>query len=133
MCSNAKTKVDEEDPQNKDTNDVYPSIAYFIVYTPTESCNDDTFFSALHNLDLEPTITPLTVRKSDRNEMETVARHLFQCLKDHNNNSIWEMLNVSNVYCYENASGGFTDDDSDSEEIDEFHQSTFQPALAFLL
>ena len=125
MCSNAKTKVDEEDPQNKDTTDVYPSIAYFIVYTLTESCNDDTFFSALHNQDLEPTITPLTVRKSGRNEMETVARHLFQCLKDHNNNSIREMLNVSNVYCYENASGGSTDDDSDSEEMDKFHPKHF--------
>lgn len=125
MCSNAKTKVDEEEPQNKDTNDVYPSIAYFIVYTLTESCNDDTFFGALHNQDLEPTITPLTVRKSGRNEMETVATHLFQCLKDHNNNSIREMLNVSNVYCHENASGGSTDDDSVSEEMDEFHPKHF--------
>ena len=95
------------------------------MYTVTKSCNDDTFFSALHNQDLEPTITPLTVRKSGRNEMETVARHLFQCLKDHNNNTIREMLNVSNVYCYKNASGGSTDDDSDSEEMDEFHPTHF--------
>ena len=58
---------------------------------------------------------------AQRHKIKRLRVQLFQCLKDHNNNSIREMLNVSNVYCYENASGGSTDDDSDSEEIDEFH------------
>ena len=85
-----------------------------------------THFSARCITKTWTTITPLTVCKSSHSKMETVARHLFQCLKDrNNNNSIREMLNVSNVYCYKNASGGSTDDYSYSEEMDKFHPKHF--------
>jgi hypothetical protein len=42
VCSNSKSKVEEE-PTNTEPNETYPSIAYFIVYTPNDNCNDNTF------------------------------------------------------------------------------------------
>jgi hypothetical protein len=35
----------EEEPTNTEENGSYPSMAYFIVYTPTDNCNDNTFFT----------------------------------------------------------------------------------------
>ena len=101
-----------------------PSIAYFIVYTTCKETNDNTFFSALHNRDFEPDIQQIKVRGSASNEMENAARQLFQTVKDHNNKTVQEMLEVSNVYCYCHAGDSSTDDDSD----DEFYPTHF-PSL----
>ena len=102
--------------------EVYPSMSYFIAYAPGENCND-TFLMALHNQDLEPKIQPLKVRSGGNSEMETAAKQLFQTVKDHNK-TIIEMLDLSNVYCYENASDGSTHEDSD-ENDEEFHPKHF--------
>ena len=53
--------------------------------------------------------------------MENAARQLFQMVKDHNNKTVQEMLEVSNVYCYRHAGDSSTDDDSD----DEFYPTHF--------
>ena len=118
VASNFKSK---RDGGGQDSNQTYPSIAYFIVYTPCEETNDNTFFTALHNRDFEPDIQQIKVRGSASNEMENAARQLFQTVKDHNNKTVQEMLEVSNVYCYRHAGDSSTDDDSD----DEFYPTHF--------
>ena len=108
-------------------NETYPSIAYFIVNTPKDNCNDNTFFTALHNQDLEPFIQGMKVRNAANNELENAARQLFQTVKDHNNRSIRQvMLDISNVYCYRNAHDSSKDEENDEEEYDEeFHPTHF--------
>jgi hypothetical protein len=47
-------------------------------------------------------------------------------VKDHNNRSIQDMLDISNVYCYHNAHDSSTDEENDEEEYDEeFHPTHF--------
>ena len=95
----------------------YPAIAYFIVYKESDTCNENVLFTALHNEDIETELTPIRVRTKNAtgNEMETAACQLFQVVKDHNNSSIQEMLDASNVYCYQNAGERSTDDELDSD------------------
>ena len=100
----------------------YPDIAFFIVYKQSETCSNEILFSALHKEDMEPDITPIQVRC---NQMETAAKQLFNVVKDHNNPTIQDMLDVSNVYCYRNArdwSSG-SDEDKDNVEVEEMLQS----------
>ena len=58
-------------------------------------------------------ISPIQVRSS--NQIEKAAKQLFQVVKDHNNPTIQEMLDISNVYCYRNADGSLDDEDSEDE------------------
>ena len=99
----------------QDSNQTYPSIAYFIMYTPCEETNNNTLFSALHNRDFEPDIQQIKVRGCASNEMENAARKLSQTVKDYNKKTVQEMLEVSNVYCYRHAGDSSIDDDSDEE------------------
>ena len=122
VASNLKSKRDEGGQNSQQT---YPSIAYFIAYTPCEETNDNTFFTALHSRDFEPDIQQIKVRSSANNEMENAARQLFETVKDHNNPTIREMLDVSNVYCYRHAGDSSTDDESD----DEFYPESFHSAI----
>ncbi len=64
-------------------NDMYPCVAFFIVFESSKNCNQETFFAVLHNQDVEPEIT--------------AARQLFQTVKDDNNAAVQEMVNVSNT------------------------------------
>ena len=103
--------------EDSEAPDSYPAIAYFIVYKESDTCNENVLFSALHNEDVETELTPIRVRTKNAtgNEMETAACQLFQVVKDHNNSSIQEMLDASNVYCYQNAGERSTDDELDND------------------
>jgi hypothetical protein len=124
VTSNARSAEDER------TRETYPSIAYFVVYRENAACNGTTLFSALHNNDVEPEISPIRVRTKNApdKQMETAARQLFQVVKDHNNEAIQEMLDVSNVYCYQNVVGT-DEEDSEDEEITPTHFPTSPCAL----
>ena len=127
VCSNPNVKQTRsyQNSQEAET-DTYPCVAFFVVYEPSEKCSDNTFFAALHNHDVEPTITPIRVRNHGNEEMETAARQLFQVVKDHNNQSIQDMIDVSNTYCYRNASVESSEAESeDEEEYEEFHPKHF--------
>ena len=127
VSSNSKTKIaDVETASSGNGNEVYPCISYFIVYTPNENCDDNTFFGALHNRDVEPFIQPIGVRsKAGSSDMETAARQLFQTVKDHNNPTIKDMLHTSDIYCYENACDDDTDENDEEEDEDEFTPHLF--------
>ncbi|CAB4008241.1 Hypothetical predicted protein [Paramuricea clavata] len=127
VCSNPNVKQTRSDQNSQEAEtDTYPCVAFFVVYEPSEKCSDNTFFAALHNHDVEPTITPIRVRNNGNQEMETAARQLFQVVKDHNNQSIQDMIDVSNTYCYRNASVESSEAESeDEEEYEEFHPKHF--------
>ena len=55
-CITAVSTNEKRSSTGQSKNEAYPAIAYFIVYTPSEECNQDTFFARLHNEDLEPNI-----------------------------------------------------------------------------
>ena len=124
VTSNARSAQEDR------TGETYPSIAYFVVYRENAACNGATLFSALHNHDVEPEISPIRVRtkKARDRQMETAARQLFQVVKDHDNETIQEMLDVSNVYCYQHAVGT-DEEDSEDEEITPTHFPTSPCAL----
>ena len=116
MC-NAKSAKDD-DNETSDTHESYPAIAYFVVYKECATCNEKILFSTIHNEELDAEVTRIRVRTSSdsNNEMEKAAKRLFQVVKDHNNNTIQEMLHISNVYCYKNSEGTPSDDDEEDDE-----------------
>ena len=99
----------------------YPAIALFIVFKPSDECPEESIFAAEHNKDFEPDISRIRVRANvnSNNDIETAARQLFNVLKDHNSITIQEMLDVSNVYCYDNACESLSDADDDEEKMAE--------------
>ena len=124
VCSNANCRRDpNSQPRKRDT---YPCVSFFIVFELNERCNDETFFLALHNEDVEPEITPINVRTQGKQDWETAARQLFQTVKDHSNPTMQEMVDVSNMYCYRNAPASSSDtNDEDKDKYDEFQPTHF--------
>ena len=118
------------DSQSSSSRESYPAVAFFIAYKNCYTFNEAALFSALHNENMEPDITgirmrprmPLNATSSNR-EMETAARQLFNMVKDHNNATIQEMLDVSNVYCFRHAQESSSSDSCDEEEIDDLLHS----------
>ena len=76
ICSNPNTTKAQQSNANAGEN-TYPCVSFFIVYQPNEQCDDDTFFAALHDKDVEPEIRPIRVRNSGNHDMESAARQLF--------------------------------------------------------
>ena len=66
----------------------------------------------MHDHDMDAEISAIRVRSV--NQVEKAAKQLFQVVKDHNNPTIQEMLDISNVYCYRHAEDS-SDEDSDDE------------------
>ena len=95
---------------------VFPGVAYFIAYRETETCNETTIFSTLHNRDVDPVIKAIRSRRSTRTNQasEHAAKELFQVLKDHNNPLIINMLNASNTYCCNDSALASTASDVDT-------------------
>ena len=119
VMSNAKSTNRSNGERTR--SDSYPAIALFMVFRPSDECTEESIFAALHNEDMEPDISTIRVRANvnSNNDIETAARQLFNVVKDHNNITIQEMLDVSNVYCYDNACESSSDADDDEEEIAE--------------
>ena len=106
VASNARSS------QAQRTGESYPAIAYFIVYREMVACNENLLFAAMHDHDMDAEISAIRVRSV--NQVEKAAKQLFQVVKDHNNPTIQEMLDISNVYCYRHAEDS-SDEDSDDE------------------
>ena len=125
VCSNPNTSKGQRSNANVGETS-YPCVSFFIVYQPNEKCDDDTFFAALHNQDVEPEIRPIRVRNGGNHDMESAARQLFQTVKDHDNGSMQQMVDASNQYCYDNAphSSGESDDE-DEGDAEQFHPTHF--------
>ena len=123
--SNANTKRGKNERRAANAqDDTYPCISFFIAYERSDRCNDETFFAALHNQDVEPEINPIRVRKGADSDMETAARQLFQTVKDHKNESIQDMVDISNTYCYQNAAGLSDSEDEEDEDFCPVHFPT---------
>ncbi len=86
-----------------------PAIAYFISYTDSPECNEDTIYSMLHDMNINATVTPIRTRKRKKNgETELdgkfkVWMELQSVVKDHKNAAIQRMIDTSNRFCFEKA------------------------------
>lgn len=78
----------------------------------------------MHDRVMDAEISPIRVRSV--NQVEKAAKQLFQVVKDHNNPTIQEMLDISNVYCYLHA-----EDSSDEDSDDEINTSRFPMDLLY--
>lgn len=105
--------------------DVYPAVAYFIIYRETDSCNKNKIHSLFHNEDTKQTTQPITIRNDGpaNNAKETAARQLYQVEKDHNYQMIVDMVNTSNIYYLSNC----TRTTSAEESEDSVHAVNAQP------
>ena len=132
MCNAQSAK--EDDNETSYTPESYPAIAYFVVYKECATCNEKILFSTIHNEELDAEVTRIRVRKSSdsNNEMEKAAKQLFQVVKDHNNNTIQEMLQISNVYCYKNSEGTPSEDDEEDDQP-EFASTHFFNVLCCII
>ena len=106
VVSNKKVRTNASDIREEER--CYPAIALFIVYRPTERCNERTLFSAMHNADLEPSITPVTTKLGRGDMAEKASRELFQVVKDHDNERMQQMVRTSNTYCNREAREGIS-------------------------
>jgi hypothetical protein len=91
----AITAVEATTQRNDET--IFPAVSYFIVYSPSDECNDEIIFNRLHNEDTEANVDPIKQRR--RGDGEDIACVLFNVVKDHNNEYVKEMVRVSNGYC----------------------------------
>ena len=94
-----ETNAKKPKENNNSEPDVYPAIAYFIVFRETDTCNENAIFTLFHNEDTHATIQATRGNKDSNTQMEHASRQLFQVIKDHNNRGIIAMLNASNDYC----------------------------------
>jgi hypothetical protein len=70
------------------------AVAYFIVYSQSDVCNQETIFGTFHNEDTEADVDPIKARQ--RGDGDGLAFRLFNVVKDHNNYFVNEMVAVSN-------------------------------------
>ena len=70
------------------------AVAYFIVYSQSDVCNQETIFRTFHNEDTEANVDPIKARQ--RGDGDGLAFRLFNVVKDHNNYFVNETVAVSN-------------------------------------
>ena len=120
VASNARS------PQAQRTGESYPAITCFIVYHEMIACNENILFAAMHDHDMDAEISPVRVRIVS--QVEKAAKQLFQVVKDHNNPTIQEMLDILNVYCYRHG-----EDSCDKDSDDEINPSRFPMVPSILV
>ena len=75
----------------------YPGVAYFVAFTPSDTCNGETILRRLHEQETEADVCQLRTNLkplSDETYDETsekLLRELYLVVKDHNNNAVQQM------------------------------------------
>ena len=111
--TNAK-KTRQGADENGTSDQVYPAVAYFVVYREMDTCNVQSIYTLLPNQDIEANVQPITTRAST--SMESVAQQLFQVVKDHNNPMVLEMVQASNQFCVANCRSSSAEEESNVPE-----------------
>ena len=98
-----RPRSDEEDEDDEAASGgptIFPGLAYFVVFRETSKCTKETIFSALHDADMEPTITEIKTRNTiGLTKVETAVCKIAQVVKDHNNAATKKMVIASNPFC----------------------------------
>ena len=95
-------------------------VAYFIAYTPSNSCNQYTIFELFHKNEMEATVHKIRTRsiKVDDDENESMREQLLKELelvvKDHKCPAIVKMLKESNKFCFHRS---LAETDYDENEL----------------
>ena len=94
---------DEDDDDNGGSHlKTYPGVAYFVAYRETPTCSKEAIFRALHDADMDPTISEIRTRNSGAIPAEEVAAKKFaQVVKDHDSRVTIDLLHMSNRFCRE--------------------------------
>ena len=94
----------------------YPGVAYFVAFTPSDTCNGETILRTLHEQETKADVCQLhTNLKPLSNETydevsEKLLRELYLVVKDHNNSAVQEMTAQSNQFCLTKKMHNFVDD-----------------------
>ena len=82
----------------------YPGVAYFVAFTPSDTCNGEAIFRTLHEQEtqadvcqLRTNLKPLSDETYDE-ASEKLLREIYLFAKDHNNNAGQEMTARSNQF-----------------------------------
>ena len=81
-------------------------VAYFIAYTSSDSCNQDTIFELFHKNEMEATVQKIRTHSIEvyDDENESMRKQLLKELelvgKDHKCPAIVKMLKESNKFCF---------------------------------
>ena len=73
---------------------IFPAVSFFIVYSPSDECNDEILLNVLHNKDIEADV--VRIKPREPGDGDSMTRVLFNVVKNHNNEFIKEMAAVSN-------------------------------------
>ena len=91
-------------------------MAYFVAFTPSDTCNAETILRTLHEqkteadvCQLRTNLKPLSDETYDE-ASEKLLRELYLVVKDHNNNAVQEMTARSNQFCLPKKMYNFVDD-----------------------
>ena len=85
----------------------YPGVAYFVAFTPSDTCNAETILRTLHE---QETDLKLLSDETYDEASEKLLRELYLVVKDHNNNAVQEMTARSNQFCLTKKMYNFVDD-----------------------
>ena len=83
----------------------YPRVAYFVAFTPSDTCNAETILRTLHEQETEVDVCQLRTNLKPLSDetydeaSEKLLRELYLVVKDHNNNAVQEMTARSNQFC----------------------------------
>jgi hypothetical protein len=88
----AITAIEAAREDNDDA--IFPAVAYFIVYSQSDVCNQETIFRTFHDEDTEADVLPIKARQ--RGDGDDLAFRLFNVVKDHSNGYVNAMVAASN-------------------------------------
>ena len=99
---NVQGKLSADEAEGaRDPHKIYPGVSYFIAYCETSQCSKDAIFRALHDADMDPTISEMkTCHSASMHNYEDVAiKKLAQVVKDHGNRATMDLVHMSNTFC----------------------------------
>ena len=99
---NVQSKLSADEAEGaRDPHKIYPGVSYFIAYRETSQCSKDAIFRALHDADMDPTISEIKTRHSAsmHNYEDVAIKKLAQVVKDHDNRATMDLVRMSNTFC----------------------------------
>ena len=109
---------DEDDDDNGGSHlKTYPGVAYFVAYRETSTCSKEAIFRALHDADMDPTISEIRTRNSEAIPAEEVAaKKIAQVVKDHDSRVTIDLVHMSNRFCREACRQHNTNESNDRRD-----------------
>ena len=98
-------------------------IAYFIAYTPSNTCNQEEILRGLHEEEMTCNVTTIKTRVTEAensDEREPLFQELCQVLKDHNNPIMQRLVDNSNQFCFSRSLADLFPSENDPDRFKMF-------------